>query len=188
MGSVPHFLLSLVGPDRDLFLKGRRCENQGLGIGAFSYYRRVVENQKNRILDEIIRAARKLRASDLVIRELEQAKELHQFSRAVESMKDALPSALLIDGHNPLTLLHSALSEGLHELQDADCLERATSIRVVLAELSERIGHVLKNNAELDAALSKLMSRAQLKDPSASVEEVPDAGVDRPSDMPAREP
>ena len=43
-------LIKLIGPDRDTFLKGRRCENQGLGIGAFVYYRRVVENQKNRIL------------------------------------------------------------------------------------------------------------------------------------------
>ena len=42
--------MKLVGPDRDDFLKGRRCENQGLGVGAFIYYRRVVENQKNRIL------------------------------------------------------------------------------------------------------------------------------------------
>ena len=50
-------LIKLIGPDRDMFLKGRRCENQGLGIGAFSYYRMVVENQKNRILSEIITVA-----------------------------------------------------------------------------------------------------------------------------------
>ena len=36
-------------------MKGRRCGNLGLGIGAFVYYRRVVENQKSRILDEIIK-------------------------------------------------------------------------------------------------------------------------------------
>ena len=32
---VPSRLIKLIGPDRDAFLKGRRCENQGLGIGAF---------------------------------------------------------------------------------------------------------------------------------------------------------
>lgn len=53
LGELPPFgpptppkLIKLVGPDRDDFLKGRRCENQGLGVGAFIYYRRVVENQK----------------------------------------------------------------------------------------------------------------------------------------------
>ena len=37
---TPAKLITLIGPDRDLFLKGRRCENQGLGVGAFAYYRR----------------------------------------------------------------------------------------------------------------------------------------------------
>ena len=38
---VPPRLLKLIGPDREEFLNGRRCENQGLGIGAFIYYRVV---------------------------------------------------------------------------------------------------------------------------------------------------
>ena len=55
-------LIKLIGPDRTEFLKGRRCENQGLGVGAFIYYRRVVENQKNRILSEIIKVCEKDRS------------------------------------------------------------------------------------------------------------------------------
>src|SRR5439155_11971413 len=41
--SVAPRVISLIGPDRELFLKGRRAESQGMGIGAFGYYRRVVE-------------------------------------------------------------------------------------------------------------------------------------------------
>jgi hypothetical protein len=44
---TPTRLLRLFGQDRGVFLKGRRCENQGLGIGAFVYYRRVVESHKD---------------------------------------------------------------------------------------------------------------------------------------------
>src|SRR5688572_15166432 len=36
-------LLRLIGKDRDTFLKGRQSENQSLGIGAYVYYRRVVD-------------------------------------------------------------------------------------------------------------------------------------------------
>jgi hypothetical protein len=43
---TPPRLISLIGPDREVFLRGRRCESQGLGIGAFAYYRRVVEIRK----------------------------------------------------------------------------------------------------------------------------------------------
>ena len=151
-------LIKLIGPDREIFLKGRRCENQGLGIGAFVYYRRVVENQKNRILDEIIKVSSKLNIDEKIINELRAAKEETQFSRALASVKKAVPQALLINGHNPLTLLHSALSDGLHDQTDEHCLEVASSIRVVLGELSERLAQALKDEAELNSALSKLMN------------------------------
>jgi len=53
-------LIKLIGPDRDEFLKGRRCENQGLGVGAFIYYRRVVENQKIEYLAKLSKSQKKL--------------------------------------------------------------------------------------------------------------------------------
>ena len=49
---LPSRVMKLVGPDRELFLKGRRAESQGMGIGSFAYYRRVVENQKDRVFEE----------------------------------------------------------------------------------------------------------------------------------------
>lgn len=152
-------LIKLIGPDRELFLKGRRCENQGLGIGAFVYYRRVVEEQKNRILDEVIKVSQKVGATAQAIKALEGAKAETQFSKALANVKDAIPQALLINGHNPLTLLHSALSDGLHLRSDEHCLEIASSIRVVLAELSERLAQALKDEAELNKALSRLMAK-----------------------------
>jgi hypothetical protein len=155
---TPSRLIKLIGPDRETFLKGRQCENQGLGIGAFVYYRRVLENQKNRILDEIIKVGRALAIPDDSIRRLEAAKAESQFSKALSSVKDALPQTLMINGQNPLTLLHSALSDGLHDKTDEHCLEIASCIRVVLAELSERLAQALKDEAELSKALSKLMS------------------------------
>jgi hypothetical protein len=154
---TPSRLVKLIGPDRELFLKGRRCENQGLGIGAFVYYRRVVENQKNRILDEVIN--QKLNAAKDAIDELEAAKAEIQFSKALANVKTSIPQALLINGHNPLALLHSALSDGLHDRNDSQCLEIASSIRIVLGELSERLAQALKDEAELTRALSHLMSR-----------------------------
>jgi hypothetical protein len=128
-----------------------------LGIGAFAYYRRVVENQKNRIIEEIVRVAKKVGAKPEVIQTLEAALKETQFSSAVESIKAGIPESLLIDGHNPLRLLHSALSRGLHEEDDAKCLELAQSIRVVLTELADRIGTILKEEAELKAAVSKIL-------------------------------
>ncbi len=156
---TPSRLIKLIGPNRDVFLKGRNCENQGLGIGAFVYYRRVVENQKNRILEEIKKVLEKIHAKPDVISLLDQAITETQFSKAMGIAKDGIPESLLIDGHNPLGLLHSALSEGVHELTDEECLELAGSIRVVLTELSERLSQALKDEAELTKAVGKLLNR-----------------------------
>jgi hypothetical protein len=156
---VPPRAITLIGPDKDLFLKGRKCENQGLGVGAFTYYRRVIENQKNRIFDEILKVTRKLFPNDEVIQEIEQAKTETQFSKAVDTIKHALPQSLLINGQNPLTLLYSALSEGVHDLSDDECLGYASSIRVILFELAEKLSQVIKDNAELNNAVTNLIKK-----------------------------
>jgi hypothetical protein len=163
-GELPHFgppvpprVLRLIQPDRELFLSGRRCENQGLGIGAFTYYRRVVENQWNRLVGEIIKVGKAINTSEAHITALEAARAEHQFNKAVTGLRDAIPPALLINGHNPLILLHAALSQGVHNLPDEECLELATSIRVVLIELAEKLGQALKDEKELSDAVAKLL-------------------------------
>lgn len=154
---TPPRLVKLIGPDRDTFLQGRRCENQGLGIGAFIYYRRVVENQKDRILNEIIKVSEKLSAPKERIDVLKEAVKETQFSKALNMAKDAIPESLLINGHSPVLLLHSALSKGVHALSDEECLNLASSVRIVLGELSDRLSQALKDEAELSKALSTLM-------------------------------
>lgn len=156
---VPARVISLIGPDRELFLRGRRAENLGLGIGAFAYYRRVVENQKERLIREIGRVAARLGAGPDVIASFERAVGETQFSRAIEEIKGGIPPVLLLDGHNPLSLLHTALSEGLHEHSDEDCLQLAESVRLVLTELAERISQALRDEAELKNAVGRLLNR-----------------------------
>ena len=169
-GEVPAFgpptparVVSLVGAEKDYYFKGRRAESQGLGIAAFAYYRRVVENQKTKIFDEIIRVSERLGAPKELVEELNAAKRETQFTKAVEIVKHGIPQALLINGHNPLTLLHRALSEGLHVQTDAECLELATSIRVVLTDFVERVGSALKDEAELNTAVARLLKASGAK-------------------------
>jgi hypothetical protein len=156
---TPARLLRLIQPDKDLFLQGRRSENHGLGIGAMTYYRRVVEDQKNRIFDEVKKVCQKLNSDAAAIALLDKAIEENQFAKALEIAKDAIPESLLIDGQNPLALLHSALSEGIHGLSDDECLRLAGDVRVVLTDLSENIAHALKQEAELHQAVTRLLRR-----------------------------
>jgi hypothetical protein len=161
---TPPRLLRLLGSDKELFLKGRRAENYGLGIGAFTYYRRVVENQKNRLLDEIIEVVQKVESKPAeIVADLVKAKETFQFTQAIAGVKLAIPQTLLVDGRNPLLLLHSTLSSGIHDKSDDECLELARSIRIVLAGLVERIDQALSEKKELSEAVSKLLKVKSVK-------------------------
>jgi hypothetical protein len=79
------------------------------------------------------------------------------------------PQWLMIDNQNPLKLLHAAMSQGVHSNTDAACLDATQHVRVVLAELADLIRRVLKDDAELKAAISKLhqhQSRKKAAEPS----------------------
>jgi hypothetical protein len=158
---VPKNLLRIFGSDSELFLKGRKCENQGLGVAAFAYYRRVVENHKSELIDRIIDISQIINANHSTIDKLMKLREEISFIKAIEDIKPAIPDALLINGHNPLVLLHKALSVGLHDESDENCLQAAQDIRIVLVELSERIYSLKSDNKELKDAVHRLISKKQ---------------------------
>ena len=164
-GEIPPFgpplsarLLKMAGADGDLLRKGRRAENQSLGIGAFVYYRRVVENQKDQLLKDIHKAAVRLGAGEELLDSIDRAIQETRFSEALKLVKDAIPDGLKVKGHNPLMLLHKALSKGVHEQNDEECLERAQLIRDVLDRLVANIVRVAKEEREFDDAVKKLLS------------------------------
>ncbi len=154
---LPRSIKKLLGDDYKLFEKGLVCERRGLGIGAFAYYRRVVESQKNHLITEILRVAEKLRAPSEMTDRLKAAQKEKLFSKAVNAVKGAIPETLLVDSHNPLRLLHDSLSICIHTESDETCLRIAHSIRLVLADLSERLKLALGEQDELRSAVSDLL-------------------------------
>lgn len=164
-GEIPDFgeptptkLLNLLGSDIKMFLQGRKSENKGLGIGAFSYYRRIVENMKDKLFDEIIKVVKMNPTSSTQkkIEILEKEKLNFQFSTAIGKIKVTIPDSLLIHGENPLLLLHNALSKGMHAKTDEDNLSISRNIRIVLSGFAQRLSDLLKENAELKESVKKL--------------------------------
>ena len=144
--------------DLELYRKGVRAEAQGLGIGAATYFRRIVDEQWQRLVQEIRRAAERLGVEDLGVYD-DAMGETH-FSKAVGMLKDAIPEKLLIlKGENPLTMLYKPLSQQLHGMTDEECLQQAADIRLVLTVLLENIAEVMKDQDELTAAAKRLKEK-----------------------------
>jgi len=154
----------LIGENhRELFLKGRRAELRGLGIGAFAYYRRIVDDQKDMIIDRLEKAAKRLGASAETLKIFASAKAQDQFTSAIREIKDALPRALFIAGHNPLTILYDVLSDGIHDLSDEECLTHARTVRTLLIALADRISEISKDDAKVEQAVGAFLIRKQSK-------------------------
>lgn len=160
---VPSQVLRLFQKQIQLFKNGRSCENQGLGIAAFAYYRQLVEKAKDQLIDEVIKVAQKEQGGAELIGQLKAAKDAYQFTSAIESISLALPDSLNIEGQNPLILLHNALSKGLHAQTDEECLVLAKNIRVVLIELAERISKLKEDHSELRQAVTSLIATPPTK-------------------------
>ena len=150
-------MASIAGQSKDLFQMGHRAEMQGLGIAAMVYYRKVIENQKNHIIDEIIRVARRTHLSEPQIEKLKAARDEKEFKRAVEIISDAIPQLLLINGYNPLALLEQALTKGLTVERDHDALRLATAIRKILTELADGMARALKDQTDLEEAVNTIL-------------------------------
>ncbi|MCZ6675745.1 MAG: hypothetical protein O7E52_00690 [Candidatus Poribacteria bacterium] len=156
--SIDRRLTKMLGKHEGIFKKGFICEAQGFGIGAYAYYRRIVEmiiDELLVIIESLIEGAEK----DRYIQALERVKTTRQTDEKIRLVKDLLPSTLKPDGYNPLGVLHQALSEGIHQLSEGECLNRATEIRTVLVFLINQVQHQKEERKEFTEGMRKLLEK-----------------------------
>jgi hypothetical protein len=161
VGPTPRSLRLLLGDQWNLFLQGRRSELAGLGIGAFVYYRRVIENVWQNVLGRLIDVAR-LDGTTERLDVLTKAQQEKKFTRSMDAAKGAVPSSLYVDNNNPFQALYDACGDGLHEYSDEECVARACVIRLVLARFADRAKAVLSEDKEFRQALGGLAAKTSV--------------------------
>jgi hypothetical protein len=156
--AVGKHLARTLGDYEDLYRKGITCERFGYGIGAYAYYRRVVESIIGKLLGlvgEIIPVEERAIYEE-ALRNIEASIVARERIRLV---KDLLPQASRPDGLNPLGILYDALSDGIHDLSDEECLQHAVSVRSVLTFIVEKVENERRVKGEFTAAMRSLLDR-----------------------------
>lgn len=156
--SVDKDLSKILDEYLNTYKKGLICESQGYGVGAYAYYRRIIEEIIDELLDSI---------TELVDEEnrekyenaLQKTKKSHIAKDKIELVKDLLPSVLRPNGTNPLNLLHSQLSEGIHALPDEECLEKAGYIREILLFLVKEIVNHQNSSKAFTESMKKILDK-----------------------------
>ncbi|MGA2620869.1 MAG: restriction endonuclease [Thermoguttaceae bacterium] len=162
----PKDLKNTLGKHEDLYKRGTICESQGYGIGAFAYYRRIVEDTIDQLLADVAdliepQEREKYKAA------LEAVGATIVAEKKIEVVKDMLPSVLRPGGINPLQTLHDALSVGIHALDEDECLALAEGIRQSLAMLCKHIALAKRASAFNLRSLEKLITELPPCSPTA---------------------
>jgi hypothetical protein len=141
--------------DKDFYGKALKNLKYGHGIGAYAYFRRIIENEIHRIVKRI--SAINLPDSNKIIEALEQYKEKHQMSRLIEEITPYLPKSLKDDqSNNILKLLYDQSSTALHELSEEDCLEKAGYIDTLFSYLVKKLNEEQYEIDEIKKAIKGL--------------------------------
>ncbi|MCF8450216.1 MAG: hypothetical protein K9G49_10140 [Taibaiella sp.] len=111
--------------DKKLYKKALMCFSQSYGIGAFAYFRRIIENEIRKIYKDV--------TGDILAEDEKNA------AKMIDNSFTKLPSSLQGLGHNPIKILWEQLSIGLHSLSDDECMDRSKTIDKLLAFVIEKM-------------------------------------------------
>ena len=139
--------------DNDHYRKALICLSQNYGMGAFTYLRRIVQNEIEKIVVDLSQIDRP---------ESEKIKEListyqkdHQMEKLISGIGPYMPSSFNVLNDNPVKFLYSQLSGGIHEFSEDECSDRADSINTVLIFVIKRLNEENSELKRVRAALKK---------------------------------
>lgn len=127
----------LIEEDKDNYKKALANLSISYGIGAFAYFRRIIENEIKRLVKDI---------SELEYENVEKVKTAwieyeanHQMSNLIDSINPFLPKSLKEIGDNPIKTLHQQTSGGLHEFSEEVCLQKAKDVDELLRYVIKKV-------------------------------------------------
>jgi hypothetical protein len=155
-------LEKLLGDHAEYYKRGLANEAQGYGIGALAYYRRIIEEVIDHLLESIEEFAEP-EEKENYDSALKAVKNTRVTEEKIRLVKDVLPASLRPNGINPLGIIFSALSEGLHAQSEEDCLECAETIRDALVFLVNRVVKIKATNKSFSDSMKKILDKQNKK-------------------------
>lgn len=124
------------------------------GIGALAYFRRVIENEVDRVL-EVLAETAKLEGDEASAEAIQRARSKTQAEEKLRLAADAAPPSLKRLGTgNPLSTLYGEFSAGIHGKSDAECCDIAKRLRAAFEYIFQTLRARLEEEAKLRRALS----------------------------------
>ena len=142
--------------DLENYAKAVVCLSHEYGVAAFAYFRRIVENNIDKLLDLVQEDAQSSSANTEVNSALVELKKNSPMSKKIEIANHALPEHLNPDGLNPLGKLYQVLSEAVHNFSEEECLNKAKITSECLAYLVSELASRKKHRDQFKSMIGGL--------------------------------
>ncbi len=142
--------------DLENYEKAVICLSHEYGVAAFAYFRRIVENNIDKLLDLVQEDAQSSSANTEANSELVELKKNPPMSKKIEIANRALPEHLNPDGLNPLGRLYQVLSEAVHNFSEEECLNKAKITSECLAYLVSELASRKKHRDQFKSMIGGL--------------------------------
>lgn len=157
---ISRTLRKALGPDATtLYTRALISRNNGFGLAAVGYIRRVVEDKTNELIEVSARVAEASGEDLETVAQIRAALDPTKYATYKEKLKTAsevFPVSLKVDSVNPLQLLFSGVSEALHSLSEPRCIEVADEIRFVFEYVFEKLKAQVDARREFEEKVRKL--------------------------------
>lgn len=140
--------------DKENYKKALANLSLSYGIGAFAYFRRIIENEIKNIVKDL--SLLDFDGADIIKQAWSKYEEDHQMSKLIDSINPHIPKSLKEIDDNPIRLLHGQLSGGIHEYAEEICLEKAKLIDTLLRYVIKKVNSEMYELREVRKAMKGL--------------------------------
>jgi hypothetical protein len=156
-----------LGGAAEHFEKALICLSQSYGLAACAYLRRALEDS----IDQLLRLEHEvleLEGSDgEASARFRQALASKDFQAKTEAAYRLAPRSIIVDGENPLKLIHDQLSKGVHRLSEDECTDVAQTVAVALEFTVTELNRRRSARSAFAETLRKVRERGTRSTPEA---------------------
>jgi hypothetical protein len=171
---VPSSIEKRLGPSADFYRKALTSRNEGYGIAAVAYFRRVVEDKTNELIDIVAEAAEAYSVPADEVKKIQAAKNEKTYEDKLKVAAEAIPEVLKPDGANPFQAMYSILSAGIHTQSEEECLQIADDTREIFDYLFDRLRTEITERTTFVSRMKGILGkRGQRRTPETETEAKP---------------
>jgi hypothetical protein len=156
---VPNSIAKRLGESALLYRKAITCRNEGYGLGAVAYFRRVVEDKTNELIDVVADAAEAHSVPGPDVEKIRTAKNERTYEDKLSVAAHAIPEVLKPHGANPFQAMHDILSVGIHTKSEEECLQIADDTRDIFDYLFDRLRTEIADRTSFVSKVKAIASR-----------------------------